>query len=73
MAEAILGGFVKEGERLELDSDGEGGVILKNQKGKKRTHVPTAAQGIEEDMSGGFEVKPESDGTIRVTKPVAMP
>ena len=73
VAEAILGGFVKEGERLELDADGAGGVILKNQKGKKRTHVPTAAQGIEEDTAGGFEATAENDGTIRVTKPVAMP
>jgi len=76
VAEAILGGFVNAGERLELDAEGDGeSVVLKNQKGKKRLHVPTAAQGIEEDklVEDKVEVTPAGDGKMRVTRPAAIP
>ena len=74
VAEAILSGFVNAGESLELDGEADGeSVVLKNQKGKRKVHVPTAAQGIEEDEAGGFAVAPDSDGTIRVTRPAAIP
>ena len=74
VAEAILSGFVNEGEKLELDAESKEGesVTVKNQKGKKRVHVPTAAQGIEDDAMVGFEATPESDGTIRVTRPAPV-
>jgi len=48
VAEASLDGFVGEGESLGLDSDGKGRVLLRNSRGKTRTHEPaTAAGGIE--------------------------
>lgn len=74
VAEAILGGFANAGERLELDADGKGGIVLKNQKGKTRVHVPTAAQGIEDDDSfgGGVDLSPAEDGTIKVTRPAVL-
>jgi ATP-dependent Clp protease ATP-binding subunit ClpC len=49
VAEAVLDGFVIGDEKLKLDYDGEGGVILTNQAGKQRTRVPPASQGIEDD------------------------
>ena len=75
VAEAILSGFVNPGEKLELDAEGKGSesVTVKNQKGKRKVHVPPAAQGIEDDAAGGFDVAPESDGTIRVTRPAPIP
>lgn len=75
VAEAVLSGFVKPGEKLTLDAEGKGSenVLMKNQKGKKKTHIPTASQGIEEDESGGFEIAPAADGVVRVTKPAAIP
>ena len=35
----------------------------------RKVHVPTAAQGIEDDAAVGFDVAPGSDGTMRVTRP----
>ena len=56
VAEAMLGGFVQPGEKLELDGGKKPGeVVLKNAKGKTRVHEASAAQGIEDDS--GFEAK----------------
>jgi len=71
VAEAMLAGFVKAGEKLELDAGGEvGQVVLKNAKGKKRTHEASAAQGIEEEAAVGAGVPVGGDdGGVRITKP----
>ena len=56
VAEAMLGGFVNAGEKLELDAGKKPGeVILKNSKGKTKVHEASAAQGIEDDSGFGGE------------------
>ena len=53
VAEAMLGGFVNAGEKLELDAGKKPGeVILKNSKGKTKVHEASAAQGIEDEAEG---------------------
>jgi len=81
VAEAVLSGFVGEGEELELDvCKKSGDVLLRNGKGKTTTHAATSGQGIEEDevamaaydsaaaaeKKGPIDVKPPPV----VTKPV---
>lgn len=51
VAEAVLEGFVNEGEKLQLDHDGKDGVIIINAQGKNRTRVAPVSQGIEEEYS----------------------
>ena len=45
---------------------------FKNQKGKKKTHTPTATQGIEDDAAAG-RVEVSNEGLVRVTRPSARP
>jgi ATP-dependent Clp protease ATP-binding subunit ClpC len=68
IAEAVLEGFVGEGDKLELDMDKNGyDMILKNGKGKKRTYTPRETAGIEDDEEPvGVGV---SDGEISITRP----
>jgi len=63
VAEAILEGFVKEGETLKLNHDGKQTVILVNQRGAKRMFKPSTAQGIEEEDD---ITKSESGGTRKL-------
>lgn len=50
VAEAMLSGFVKPGEALEVDAaDAAGAVLLRNARGKRRVHEAAEAQGIEDD------------------------
>ena len=68
--------FVKEGETLELDAAGKSGeVVLKNAKGRSRTHQPSAAQGIEDDsgaLSWAEGGDSGSDEAMRKTKPAVL-
>jgi hypothetical protein len=66
VAEAVLQGFVKEGENLTLDHDGKDNVILINEKGEHRTHVTPRSQGIEEDLSDAKAVA--SPTPVKVTE-----
>jgi len=52
IAEAVLDGFVLEGEALSLDATPQGVVLLKNKRGRSREHSPPAGQGIEDDDAG---------------------
>lgn len=58
VAEAVLEGFVNEGEKLQLDHDEKDSVIVINQAGKKRSHVPPLSQGIEEELPVAEAPKP---------------
>ena len=61
VAEAVLSGFVKPGETLELDAPtgkNEGLVQLKNGRGKTKLHTPSAAAGIEDDAGAGGDASP---------------
>jgi len=50
VAEAVLGGFVGDGGKLELDVDKKSGdVLVRNAKGKTQIHKATGGQGIEEE------------------------
>ena len=50
VAEAMLSGFVKPSEALEVDAaDAEAAVVLRNARGKRRVHEAAEAQGIEDD------------------------
>jgi len=75
VAEAVLGGFVGEGESLELDVDSKSGdVLLRNAKGKTQRHAVTAGQGIEEEEAAmaAYDAAAAAEKAIDVTKAGAM-
>ena len=68
VAESMLGGFVTDGDGLELDSDKNGDIVLKNTRTKKkRLHAAGASQGIEEDEANAAAY----DAASRAEKGVA--
>ena len=69
VAEAMLGGFVVAGEKLEIDADDNGDIILRNQKGKTQTYSPGASQGIEEEEAAmaAFEAASTAERAVART------
>jgi len=78
VAEAVLGGFVGEGETMELDVDAQSGdVLVRNAKGKTQRHVAKDGGGIEEEEAAKLAYDAASAAEKRspvdaVTRPNAV-
>jgi hypothetical protein len=78
VAEAVLGGFVGEGETMELDVDAKSGdVLVRNAKGKTQRQVAKEGGGIEEEEAAKLAYDAASAAEKRspvdaVTRPNAV-
>merc|ERR1719382_1939493 len=70
IAEAVLDGFVQPGERITLDADSAGRVLVRTARGEERTHVQGEGQGIEEAV--GDSARPLAEA-VPAGEPMAMP